>query len=101
MTEPETQKLSYAPPGGGKKHEIPKKQIALVLLFLLGLLLMLQWRSVRSFYFTSQAYVWQRRAMAAQLPANHPVYVEEQDEAKRLANVDPRYATLVVNGGAM
>ena len=100
METGETQKLSYAPPGS-KKHEIPRNQIALVLLFLLALLLMLQWRSVRSFYFTSQSYVWQRRALAAQPEPNHPAYVEDQDEAKRLANIDPRYVISAANGGAM
>lgn len=101
METGETQKLSYAPPGGGKKHEFPKKQFALIALFLIALAVMIEWRAICRVYFTTQAYVWQRRAMTYSPDASHVAYVEDPERARQLTNIDASYFSNSPNGGAM
>lgn len=72
-------------------RRVNKVDAALVLLALLALVAIVRWRSIWSLYATTQAYVWQQKAIRLALPPDRPVYTEDPAEAQRLAGGDPAY----------
>jgi len=66
----ERQKLSYAPPIR-RKREVRKKDLAIVVLFLAGVVVFVKWQNIQDLYTTMHAYLWQREAMAEEWNTGH------------------------------
>jgi hypothetical protein len=80
MDSGETHKLSYAPPKR-LKREIRKKDLVVVVLFVMAAVVAWNWQELRRAYICTRAYVCQRRAMAESWDAKHLVYSETPRQA--------------------
>ena len=93
--------LSYAPPPPPPKRLLRRRHVVwIVTLFSLAVIAAYSWRHVVRLYATSQAYVWQQRCLAHQLPPDTIVYSDDPATAAKLL-ADPRYFRATPDGPAV
>jgi hypothetical protein len=79
---PSTPPIDYAP--STSRRGWWKRYLIIAVLILLGLWGTYKWRAIERLYATTQAYMWQRRAMRFTLPENTIVYSDDPAEISTL-----------------